>query len=473
MLEALRQPLEDGFVTVARVSAQATYPARFTLVCSMNPCPCGNLGSRTQPCRCSPVQIRRYLNRISGPLLDRNRHAHRSGVHSRRAPFRAVERGAFRRHPARAWRPPAPGNGSGTKTIRARCAINANLNARTLDRACPMTDKARALLELSSEKLNFSNRAYTRILKVARTIADLAEEDVIGEEHVSEAVQYRTLDRKYLGVGMEYSVMEQYWIWLSSVDGIGAKRFYRLLSQYGDARGVWDNIGDGDMTFLGPKTLKTLRAARTEGYFFRLFAEMERTGMRAVTRISAGYPQALNEIHRSAANAVCARRSAAGRGAHVRHRRLAPGHARRQTRRPRVRRGACPRKTSAWSAVWRAAWTPAPTKARWRAAARPSPCSAAARTLSIRRKTRNWPRAYWMPAAPSFPNTRRARGPSQGTFPARNRIISGLSHGMLLVEGSQTSGAMITANLAAEQGRDVFAVPGSHLLPRSAPRPTA
>ena len=91
--------------------------------------------------------------------------------------------------------------------------------------------------------------------------------------------------------------MEQYWIWLSSVDGIGAKRFYRLLSQYGDARGVWDNIGDGDMTFLGPKTLKTLRAARTEGYFFRLFAEMERTGMRAVTRISAGYPQALNEIH--------------------------------------------------------------------------------------------------------------------------------------------------------------------------------
>ena len=91
--------------------------------------------------------------------------------------------------------------------------------------------------------------------------------------------------------------MEQYWIWLSSVDGIGAKRFYRLLSQYGDARGVWDNIGDGEMTFLGPKTLKTLRAARTEGYFFRLFAEMERTGMRAVTRISAGYPQALNEIH--------------------------------------------------------------------------------------------------------------------------------------------------------------------------------
>ena len=71
VLEALRQPLEDGFVTVARVSAQATYPAQFTLVCSMNPCPCGNLGSRTQPCRCTPMQIRRYLNRISGPLLDR------------------------------------------------------------------------------------------------------------------------------------------------------------------------------------------------------------------------------------------------------------------------------------------------------------------------------------------------------------------------------------------------------------------
>ena len=198
VLEALRQPLEDGFVTVARVSAQATYPAQFTLVCSMNPCPCGNLGSRTQPCRCSPVQIRRYLNRISGPLLDRiDMHIEVESIPAERLSGPANE------EPSAAIR-------ARVEAARARqreryenypgdVRINAHLNARTLDRACPMTDKARALLELSSEKLNFSNRAYTRILKVARTIADLAEEDVIGEEHVSEAVQYRTLDRKYWG----------------------------------------------------------------------------------------------------------------------------------------------------------------------------------------------------------------------------------------------------------------------------------
>ena len=198
VLEALRQPLEDGFVTVARVSAQATYPAQFTLVCSMNPCPCGNLGSRTQPCRCTPMQIRRYLNRISGPLLDRiDMHievesipAERLSGPSDEEPSCAIrERVEAARERQRERYRDYPGD----------LRINAHLNARTLNRACPMTDGARALLELSSEKLNFSNRAYTRILKVARTIADLAGEDVIGEEHVSEAVQYRTLDRKYWG----------------------------------------------------------------------------------------------------------------------------------------------------------------------------------------------------------------------------------------------------------------------------------
>jgi magnesium chelatase family protein len=196
VLEALRQPLEDGFVTVARVNAQATYPSRFTLVCSMNPCPCGNLGNREKPCRCAPGEIRRYRNRISGPLLDRiDMHIEvesippdrladpapeemSSAIRGRVEMARAVQRERYR-----------------GETLR----INAQLDARTLNRACPMTDAARALLKLSSEALHFSNRAYTRILKVARTIADLDKSDKIGEEHVSEAVQYRTLDQKYWG----------------------------------------------------------------------------------------------------------------------------------------------------------------------------------------------------------------------------------------------------------------------------------
>ena len=122
VLEALRQPLEDGFVTVARVSAQATYPAQFTLVCSMNPCPCGNLGSRTQPCRCSPVQIRRYLNRISGPLLDRiDMHIEVESIPAERLSGPADEEpsAAIR---ARVEAAPAPGSGSATRRIRAMCA---------------------------------------------------------------------------------------------------------------------------------------------------------------------------------------------------------------------------------------------------------------------------------------------------------------------------------------------------------------
>ncbi len=196
VLEALRQPLEDGFVTVVRVNAQATYPAQFTLVCSMNPCPCGNLGNRAQPCRCAPGQIRRYLNRISGPLLDRiDMHIEVESIPSERLsedlpeePSAAIRARVERARAVQAERY----KGEGLR-------INAQLNARTLNAACPMTDGAKALLKLSSEALRFSNRAYTRILKVARTVADLGGSDRITEAHVSEAVQYRTLDAKYWG----------------------------------------------------------------------------------------------------------------------------------------------------------------------------------------------------------------------------------------------------------------------------------
>ena len=198
VLEALRQPLEDGFVTIARVSAQATYPARFVLICSMNPCPCGNLGSRTRQCRCTPAEIRRYLSRVSGPLLDRidmhievesipadqlagmEESESSESIRARVCAAREVQRARYAREKG-----------------DIRC--NAQLDARTIARACAMTPEARELILLSCERLKLSNRAYTRILKVARTIADLDGADEISAEHVSEAVQYRTLDRKYWG----------------------------------------------------------------------------------------------------------------------------------------------------------------------------------------------------------------------------------------------------------------------------------
>ena len=197
VLEALRQPLEDGFVTVARVNAQTTYPAQFTLVCSMNPCPCGNLGSRTQACRCSPLQIRRYLNRVSGPLLDRiDMHIEVESVPAERlSELTEEESSAAIRARVEHAREIQRRRYDGVPDVR----INAQLNARTLNAFCPATAEALSLLRLSSERLNFSNRAYTRILKVARTIADLEGEQTILGTHISEAVQYRTLDRKYWG----------------------------------------------------------------------------------------------------------------------------------------------------------------------------------------------------------------------------------------------------------------------------------
>lgn len=196
VLEALRQPLEDGFVTITRVNAQATYPARFMLVCSMNPCPCGHLGSRTQPCRCTPAEIRRYLSRISGPLLDRiDMHIEVESIPADRLADAAESEGsdAIRARVVAAREIQRERYASEKGSIRC----NAQLDARTLAKACAMDAQARELLLLSSERLKLSNRAYTRILKVARTIADLEGAAVINAEHISEAVQYRTLDRKY------------------------------------------------------------------------------------------------------------------------------------------------------------------------------------------------------------------------------------------------------------------------------------
>lgn len=196
VLEALRQPMEDGFVTVTRVGAQATYPSRFMLVCSMNPCPCGHFGSRTHVCRCTPMQIQRYLARVSGPLLDRiDLHIEVESIPPEKLSGMSDE------EPSAAIRARVEAARALQRERYRSCGLscNARLDARTLQAFCPMEKGAQSLMKQAGEQMGLSNRAYTRVIKVARTIADLAGEEVIKTEHVAEAVQYRALDHKYWG----------------------------------------------------------------------------------------------------------------------------------------------------------------------------------------------------------------------------------------------------------------------------------
>ncbi len=197
VLETLRQPMEDGFVTVARVGARITYPSRFMLVCSMNPCPCGYYGSRQKECRCTPLEIKRYLQRVSGPLLDRiDMHVEMESIPVERFMDSAKEEepsAAVRRRVC------AARDRQLARYGREGIYSNAQLGARQLDDANFLDPHAKALLKLAASNMGFSNRALTRVIKVARTIADLADSDAVLENHVAEAVQYRALDQKYWG----------------------------------------------------------------------------------------------------------------------------------------------------------------------------------------------------------------------------------------------------------------------------------
>lgn len=161
-----------------------------------NPCPCGNYGSRTQPCRCSQADIRRYLNRISGPLLDRiDLHVEVESIPADRIADDTVEEtSAAIRERVEAARAVQRARYEGEGIL-----CNARLDSRSISRHCVMTDQARSMLMKATDAMHLSNRAFTRILKVSRTIADLAGKDTIELDHVAEAVQYRALDRKYWG----------------------------------------------------------------------------------------------------------------------------------------------------------------------------------------------------------------------------------------------------------------------------------
>jgi magnesium chelatase family protein len=192
-LEVLRQPLEEGRVTISRALNSTTFPANFVLVASMNPCPCGYLGDARHACKCNPPQIERYMSRISGPLLDRiDLHIEVPAV-----PFQELSASAdgtssaaMREQVNRARQ--AERERFGADNHR----LNNRMTTRQLRKYCALDAEGRTLLQTAMDELGLSARAHDRILRVARTIADLEGEAHIKPAHVMEAIGYRSLDRK-------------------------------------------------------------------------------------------------------------------------------------------------------------------------------------------------------------------------------------------------------------------------------------
>ena len=188
VLEVLREPLESGTITISRAARQCDFPARFQLVAAMNPCPCGYAGDDSGRCRCTMDQIQKYRARVSGPLLDRiDMHIEvpalpREQLLKKRA---SGESSAIVRRRVQSAR---------TRQVQ-RGQYNAGLDNRQIENYCKLSDSNVALLEAAIERLGLSARAYHRVLKVVRTIADLDHSDAIKTNHVSEAIRYRCLDR--------------------------------------------------------------------------------------------------------------------------------------------------------------------------------------------------------------------------------------------------------------------------------------
>lgn len=192
VLEVLRQPLEDKTVTISRAASTLTYPSSFMLVAAMNPCPCGFLNDPKHACRCTGTQIHRYRSKISGPLLDRiDIHIEVPAVPYKdlMGKLKAEPSVAIQKRVADARRIQA------RRFRRARIFCNAQMGSRHIRAHCLVDPDSRRLLETAVDKLGLSARAYNRILKIARTLADLAGREHIGADQIAEAIQYRTLDR--------------------------------------------------------------------------------------------------------------------------------------------------------------------------------------------------------------------------------------------------------------------------------------
>ncbi len=193
-MEVLRQPIEDGRVTISRVNGTATYPCNIMLIAAMNPCPCGYFGHPTRPCTCSPRTVERYLSKVSGPLLDRlDLHIEVPPVEFDELSRKEESESSFEIRK----RVNAARELQNQRFFQTGISSNANIPASRLKECCPTTQAAEQLLKKAFEKFGFSARAYERVLKVARTIADLDQSEKIDSSHAAEAVQYRSLDRKY------------------------------------------------------------------------------------------------------------------------------------------------------------------------------------------------------------------------------------------------------------------------------------
>ncbi len=193
VLEVLRQPMEEGEVTISRATSTVSYPANFMLVAAMNPCPCGHLGHAKRECTCSPVQIQRYRAKISGPLLDRIDihlevpavpYKELSGISEGESSSRILGRVVKAREVQK------------ERFKRTGIFTNAGMNSRHLKKFSPVDAESGLLLERAMDRFGLSARAHARILKIARTIADLEAAADIQAAHIAEAIQYRTLDRK-------------------------------------------------------------------------------------------------------------------------------------------------------------------------------------------------------------------------------------------------------------------------------------